>query len=88
METVPTFQPMLVLDNTVPVQVLEGSDTDTDEQSTHSNIPFTAADPATKYRCHLNEKHLHALKCSWIGSDNCTVNTAADEIDTVENTTD
>jgi len=76
MDTEQTLQSENITNTTVQVG---DSDTDTDTQASEP-LPFS--DPATKYRHHLNAKHLQALKASWIGPDNCTVNT--DETDTVE----
>ena len=75
-ETGDTLQPENTTNTTVQVG---DSDTDTDAQGCPA---AQFSDPATKYRHHLNGKHLQALKASWIGPDNCTVNT--DETDTVE----
>jgi hypothetical protein len=76
MDTEQTLQSENITNTTVQVG---DSDTDTDAQASEP-LPFS--DAATKYRHHLNAKHLQALKASWIGPDNCTVNT--DETDTVE----
>ena len=56
----------------------EMSDTDTEaELPTPLNT-----DPATKYLHRLSAKTLESLKASWIGPNNCTVNTP--DTDTVE----
>ena len=76
MDTEQTLQPQHITNTTV---VVGDSETDTDAQE---SVPIPYSDPATKYRHHVTAKHLQALKSSWIGPDNCTVNT--DETDTVE----
>ena len=76
MDTEQTLQPQHITNMTV---VVGDSETDTDAQE---SVPIPYSDPATKYRHHVTAKHLLALKSSWIGPDNCTVNT--DETDTVE----
>ena len=53
---------------------------DTDTEAEIPRAPFT--DAATKYLHKLSTKTLGSLKASWIGPNNCTVNTP--ETDTVE----
>ena len=66
-------------DNTAPVQVTAPLETDTDEEAP---APFPYSDPHTKYLHKISDKTLQSLKASWIGPDNCTVNTT--ETDTAE----
>ena len=53
------------------------SDTDTEAE-----LPTPFTDPATKYLHRLSAKTLESLKASWIGPNNCTVNTT--DTDTVQ----
>ena len=55
----------------------EMSDTDTEAE-----LPTPFTDPATKYLHRLSAQTLESLKASWIGPNNCTVNTT--DTDTVQ----